>query len=95
MEPYEAFTWANISTSQTFSVEKGGRYGLDVTATWGGGSVDLQKLSQDNSTYTSVLPTTFTANATQLVDLPVGAYKLVVTTATAVYACLSRIPLSA
>lgn len=92
---YEAFTWANIAaTPAAFYVGLGGRYGLDVSATWGGGSVILNKLSQDGSTWIAVLPATFTTNGSQLVDLPVGAYQLAITTATAVYACLSRIPLS-
>lgn len=90
---YEAFTWSNVSTSQTFVAKIGGRFSFDVIATWGGGSVDIQKLAQDGSTYVTVLPATFGSNTVQLLDLAPGSYKVVITTATAVYACLSRVQL--
>jgi hypothetical protein len=88
----EAVTWSNVSTSQTFTLQLGGRYSLDVVATFSTGNVDLQKLTQDHVTYVSVLPAVLTAKGSVLVDLPPGAYKLAITApATSVFAALSRV----
>jgi hypothetical protein len=88
---YDQVTYSNISASQSGVKLLGGTYGMTVTATWGGGSVDLKKLSADGSTYVSVLSSTFTANAYQTVNIPPGTYQLTVTTATAVYADLTSV----
>lgn len=87
---YDQQTYSNISASQTFKLN-GGSYGITVTATWGGGSVDLKRLSADGSTYVSVLSSTFTANGYQSINIPPGSYQLTVTTATAVYADITSI----
>jgi hypothetical protein len=88
---YEQTSYSNVSSSQTGFKLLGGTYGITVTATWGGGSVDLKKLSADGSTYVSVLSSTFTANAYQTVNIPPGTYQLTVTTATAVYADITSV----
>lgn len=88
---YDQVTYSNVSASQTAFKLLGGTYGILVTATWGGGSVDLKKLSADGTTYVSVLTTTFTANAFQIVSVPPGTYQLTVTTATAVYADITSV----
>jgi len=69
----------------------GGTYGVSVSATFSGGNVVLQMLSLDGSTLITVLPS-FTTSGYGSLDLPPGQYQLTVTTATAVYAALSRIP---
>ncbi|MFZ5713025.1 MAG: hypothetical protein ACOY3N_09315 [Bradyrhizobium sp.] len=88
---YDQVTYSDISASQSGFKLLGGTYGITVTATWGGGSVDLKKLSADGSTYVSVLSSTFTANAFQTVSVPPGTYQLTVTTATAVYADITSV----
>jgi hypothetical protein len=88
---YDQVTYSNVSSSQTGFKLLGGTYGMTVTATWGGGSVDLKKLSADGSTYVSVLSSTFTANAHQTVNIPPGIYQLTVATATAVYADITSV----
>lgn len=88
---YDQVTYSSVAASQTGFKLLGGTYGMTVTATWGGGSVDLKKLSADGSTYVSVLTTTFTANAYQTVNIPPGTYQLTVTTATAVYADITSV----
>jgi hypothetical protein len=71
----------------------GGLYGVDAMATWGGGSVKLQRIAGDGSTLVSVSNgTDFTANGYAAVNLPSGDYKLVVATATGVYVNVRRIP---
>lgn len=88
---YDQVTYSSVAVSQTGFKLLGGTYGMTVTATWGGGSVDLKKLSADGTTYVSVLTTTFTANAYQTVNIPPGTYQLTVTTATAVYADITSV----
>jgi hypothetical protein len=77
--------FANISATPAVFTLKGGLYGVSAKATWDGGSVTLQRLSIDGSTYVTVL-TAFTATGYGTVPLPPGTYRLAVTTATAVFA---------
>jgi hypothetical protein len=80
----ETKSYANISADTANFTLRGGLYGVSINATWGGGSVTLQRLSNDGSTYITVL-TAFTATGYATVSLPPGTYKLDVVTATAVY----------
>lgn len=73
----------NISAATAGFPLVGGRYGITVSATFGGGSVTLQRLAADNSTYVTV--STYTAAAYETQDIPDGTYRFGVTTATAVY----------
>ena len=77
-------TFADISATPAAFTLKGGVYGVSASATWGGGSVTLQKLSGDDSTWVTVL-TAFTAAGYASVSLPPGTYRLLVATATAIY----------
>lgn len=64
-----------------------GKYAIQAVATFGGGSVKLQRLSVDGTTYVSVSSSTdFAAAGYATVDLPDGTYRFTVATATAVYA---------
>lgn len=78
-------TSSNISADSSAFTLRGGLYGVTVKATWGGGSVTLQRLAADNTTYVTAL-TAFSADGYQSVSLPPGTYKLDVVTATGVYA---------
>ncbi len=80
----ETKSFANIAATPTAFQLRGGVYGITASATWGGGSVTLQKLSGDGSTYITVL-TAFTASGYASVSLPPGTYRLLVATATAIY----------
>jgi hypothetical protein len=79
----EVFPFKNISATPAAFVLRGGNYGLTCHATWGGGSVALQRLSTDGSTYVTVL-TALTADGYGNANLPSGTYQLLVTTATGV-----------
>ena len=93
MRAVDGQLFSNISASTAAFSLDGGLYGIDATATFGGGSVKLQKLLADGSTYLSVSSgTDFTAAGYQTVNLPKGTYRLTITTATAVYASIARIP---
>ena len=85
--------FSNISASTAGFQLVGGKYGTDVVATFGGGSVKLQRLAADGSTYLSVSSgTDFTAAGYQTIDLPAGQYRFTIATATAVYASIARVP---
>jgi len=86
----ESLQFANISATTAAFVLKGGRYALQVIATWGGGSVTLQRMANDSSTYVTVLAP-FATNGYATIDLPVGTYKLTVATATGIYADIQSI----
>jgi hypothetical protein len=78
-------TWLNIAaTPASFSLA-GGLYGITATATWGGGTVTLQRLAPDASTYIAT-PAAFAADAYLSVYLPSGTYRLAIASASAVYA---------
>lgn len=87
----QAFTGLSANTA-AFTL-MGGKYGVDATATFGGGSVKLQKLLGDGSTFVSVSSATdFTAAGYASVDLPQGQYRFTIATATAVACAVTRIP---
>jgi hypothetical protein len=88
----ENFGWSNIAaTTAAFTINTGGKYALTGHATWGGGNIQLTRQANDGSTFVNV-GSSLTADGLTTMDLPRGVYKLAITTATAVYADLSRIP---
>jgi hypothetical protein len=76
--------FSNISATPAVFTLRGGQYGVTAKATWGGGSVTLQRLSVDGTTYVTCL-TAFSADGYAVVSLPSGTYKLLVATASAIY----------
>lgn len=89
----DGFGFSNISASTAAFKLKGGAYGVTATATFGGGSVKLQRLALDGSTYVSMSSSTdFTAAGGALVNLPPGTYRFTIATATAVYAEVQGVP---
>lgn len=76
--------FSNISATPTAFTLRGGFYAVTVRATWGGGSVTLQRLAADATTYVTVVAA-FTANSFVTVSLPRGTYRLLVATSTAIY----------
>lgn len=85
-----AKSFSNISaTTAAFSLPAG-NYGVTVMATFGGGSVTLQRLAADATTWVTCL-TAFTAAGYATVLLPAGSYRFAIATATAVYADITAI----
>lgn len=74
---------------------KGGIYSFAAVGTWGGGNVEVQKLGPDGSTFISMSTAVkLLANGVFAPSyFPPGQYKIVITTATAVYTELSRVPI--
>ena len=93
MRALDSQKFSNISATTAAFTLQGGQYGVSAVATFGGGSVKLQKLLADGSTYQSVSTgTDFTAAGYATVYLPYGTYKFTIATASAVYAEVARIP---
>lgn len=70
---------------------RGGSYWIETKST-GTGTIDLQKLGPDGSTYTARI-TQITATAgQQTISLPPGTYRWVIVDFTANYLLISRIP---
>jgi hypothetical protein len=86
----ETKSFANISADTANFTLRGGLYGVSANATWGGGSVTLQRRSLDGSTFVTVLAA-FTATGYASVALPPGTYRLAIATATGVYAEIVQI----
>jgi len=89
----DGYLASSISASTAAFQLRGGKYAVAAVATFGGGSVKLQALGPDGSTYLSVASATdFSAAGYGTVDLPAGQYRFTIATATAVYASVYRIP---
>lgn len=81
----------NASATGSAMQWPGGRAVFAVTATFGGGTVKLQMLGPDGSTWIDVADGSLTAAGTKVVEVPVGQVRANVATATAVYASLQRV----
>lgn len=93
MRATDSVLFSNIAATTSAFILYGGYYKFAVVATWGGGSVKLQLLGP-NSTWLEVdaTNTSFTADGHGNAALPPGQYRLLVATATAIYASIVRIP---
>lgn len=89
----EGYTASNIAATTAAFRLAGGLYGMDVVATFGGGSVTLQKQAADGTTYVTAA-TAVTAAGYSTAYLPSGLYKLAIATATGVYVKIDRIPVT-
>lgn len=93
MRAQEGQIFSNISANTAAFKLTGGRYLACATATFGGGSIKLQKLGPDGTTYVSVAAATdFSAAGCGIAEVPPGDYRFTIATATAVYISLDRVP---
>lgn len=71
----EAVSFSNIGvTTAAFALKRGGKYCVDcIASTYG--TVTLQRLGPDASTYLTAL-TAFSSNGTANADLPPGQYRV-------------------
>jgi len=86
----ERVNFSNISATTAAFTLRGGQYAVDAIATFSSGSITLQKLAGDGTTYVTAL-TAFTAAGYATVNLPSGTYRFSIATATAVYVQLTAI----
>jgi hypothetical protein len=81
--------YSNVASTQGPFTLRGGCYGMTVIGT-GFGTVTLNKLAADGSTYVST-GISFAANGYQSGNLPSGTYQIAIATTTAVYAEITSI----
>jgi hypothetical protein len=87
--------FSNIAANTATFPLKGGSYGVTAVATFGGGSVKLQRLALDGSTFVSMTSATdFAVAGGTVQNLPLGTYRFTIATATAVFAEVQGIPTS-
>jgi hypothetical protein len=86
----KAVTFSNISATTAAFTLRGGKYAFTVHAPFGGGSVTLQTLGGDGTTWIPV--SSQTAANSVAVDLAPGQYRIAVATATAVFVIVGRVP---
>lgn len=85
--------FSNIAATTASFPLKGGAYGVTVVATFSAGTVKLQRLALDGSTFVSMSASTdFSAAGGTIVNLPPGTYRFTIATATAVYAEVQGVP---
>ena len=108
MRATDAVKFSNIAATTAAFGLNGGRYAVGVIATFGGGSVKFQQVGPDGSTMidleapfnnagteADLVISTFLANGMKVFDVPPGQYKIVITTASAVYVNIVRVPIEA
>jgi len=91
MRAQEAVKFENIAATTSAFVLNGGKYQFAVAATFGGGSVGIEMLGPNGSSWLLVA-TALTAAGVATYDLPPGQYRVVIATATAVYVTIVRVP---
>jgi hypothetical protein len=91
----DAVEFSNISATTAAFKLKGGYYLVGAVATFGGGSVELQILGPDQTTWLSAsTPLKLTSAGTISGYLPPGQYRFTIVTATAVFASVAGVPIS-
>jgi len=88
----DAVNFRNISTTPDPFKLDGGCYVVDVIGTWNSGSVTLQRQGPDGATYLTATTALSADGTSGAVALPAGTYRLLVTTATAVFVSVLPIP---
>lgn len=86
----DGYSLQNASTNSAVFQLAGGNYGLDIHASWNSGSVYLLRRAGDGASFCNV--TSMTVDGYTSVYLPPGYYYFAVTSATGVWATLTRIP---
>lgn len=87
----ETIKFSSIAASTAPFNLKGGRYDIVATAT-GAGTMGLQILAADGSTFIPVHTAFAAVTGFVTVDLPPGVYKFVIAGFTAVFATIASIP---
>lgn len=93
MRGTQSVGFSGISLTTAAFELNGGVYVLSAVATFGGGSVAVEMLLPDGTTWGGVTNGSLAAAGTSdPLYLPPGQYRIAIATATAVIASLSRVP---
>lgn len=84
--------FSNIGAVTTSAFQlKGGKYGF-MTKSTGAGTIDLQTLSIDGSTWLAVATQIVAVTGYNTVDVPPGQFRVVITGFTANFVTVTRVP---
>lgn len=93
MRSQDRTNFQNIAATTSAFELKGGQYLVTAVATFSGGSVKLQILGPDGTTWIdAAAATSFTAAGAGTAYLPNAQYRIAIATATAVYVGINRVP---
>jgi hypothetical protein len=87
----ESKSFSNIGATTAAFALKGGKYAIVASAT-GAGTMGLQMLGPDGVTFIAVHTAFAAVTGFATADLPLGQYKFVIATFTAVFASISSVP---
>jgi hypothetical protein len=92
--PVDGQEFSNIAATTAAFKLNGGYCMVAAVATFGGGSVELQALGPDQSTWLSA-PTPLKLTAAGMISgyLPPGQYRFTIATATAVFCSVAGVPI--
>lgn len=93
MRSQESFSYSSLgnANSDNFKLQ-GGAYAMDAIASWGGGSITLQRLGPDGATFITAATALTADGTTGSIALPPGTYRVLATTAAAIWVSVARIP---
>lgn len=83
--------WSAVGAQAQFALS-GGNYAATAHATWGGGNAQLQVLGPDGATWLNVGSTITADGISTYANLPPASYRWNITTTTAGFVNLTRVP---
>ncbi len=87
----EVVKFSNIGATTAAFTLRGGKYAVAANAT-GAGTMGLQILGADGSTFIPVFTAFAVVTGYAVIDLPPGSYNFLVSGFTAVFATICRVP---
>ncbi len=93
MHATDGFSWVSptATSSGTFTLD-GGAYIMDAVAAWNSGSITLQRLGPDGSTYITAATALSADGTSGGIVLSKGTYKFLVASASALSVSVVRVP---
>lgn len=93
MRAPDGFSYSSLGNANSDSFKLvGGAYAMDAIASWGGGSLTLQRLGPDGATFITAATALTADGTTGSLALPPGTYRILATTAAGIWVSISRIP---
>lgn len=86
-----SYTSPTATNSGTFQLQ-GGAYVMDAVAAWNSGSITLQRLGPDGSTYITAATALSADGTSGGLVLAAGTYRLLVASASALSVSVMRVP---
>lgn len=93
MRAHESFNYSSPTAADSANFQlQGGAYVLDAVANFNSGSITLQRLGPDGTTFITAATALSANGSSGSIALPPGTYKILVASATALSVSMIRIP---